>query len=155
MEEHADVPDIAGRRGRMHGLTCPASCQVVSTRRQETSIRSDIGIGSASNCRDISIGEWIVSSAIAGQMYSETEVRVTATNRTVDSTRLQLNYQNRRRQRQHGLFINALIPSTFSYSLIMQAEQKTVPTNAMKELRIEKLVISTFVNSCSVGSAGT
>jgi len=26
----------------------------------------------------------------------------------------------------------------------MQAEQKSVPTNTMKELRIEKLVISTF-----------
>ena len=27
----------------------------------------------------------------------------------------------------------------------MQAEQKTVPTNPMKELRIEKLVISAFI----------
>jgi len=30
----------------------------------------------------------------------------------------------------------------------MQAEQKTVPTNPMKELRIEKLVISAFIILC-------
>jgi uncharacterized membrane protein YuzA (DUF378 family) len=32
----------------------------------------------------------------------------------------------------------------------MQAEQKTVPTNPMKELRIEKLVISAFIALGSV-----
>jgi hypothetical protein len=37
----------------------------------------------------------------------------------------------------------------------MQAEQKTVPTNTMKELRIEKLVISAFINLCIVETAGT
>ena len=33
---------------------------------------------------------------------------------------------------------------SLSYSTFTQAEQKTTPTNPMKELRIEKLVISTF-----------
>jgi hypothetical protein len=88
--------------------------------------------------------------AIAGQMYSRTEVRVTATSRTVDSIQLQRNYQNRRRRRQHGLSTNTLdLSSSPLYSPVMQAEQKTVPTNTMKELRIEKLVISAFTTSRS------
>jgi ribosomal protein L5 len=33
----------------------------------------------------------------------------------------------------------------------LQAEQKTTPTNPMKELRIEKLVISTFTSAFPVG----
>jgi len=91
-----------------------------------------------------------MGSAIAGQMYSGTEVRVTATSRIVDSIQLQCNYQNRRRRRRHGPsnpLDLSLLPSYLSF---MQAEQKTVPTNPMKELRIEKLVISVFIILCFV-----
>ena len=83
-------------------------------------------------------------------MYSGAEVRVTATSRIVDSIQLQCNYQNRRRRRRYGQS-NTLDLSLFpSYLSSMQAEQKTVPTNPMKELRIEKLVISAFTILCFV-----
>ena len=69
--------------------------------RRTTQRRPQKGAIGSGRCR---------SSAFADQIYSGTEVRVTATSRIVDSTQLQRNYQNRRRRRRYGLSIGTTQP---------------------------------------------